>query len=106
MNNNKSDLSRREFVKTAAVTVAATAAVPMILHAADKPASHPLVLGEGKHTYELVPGWGKLPEGKAYGNSTEDQRSPKSRPPLPISKVLSSGFGGKCCKVTQRQQPG
>src|SRR5215210_8545461 len=66
MNN---ELTRREFVKTAAAAVAIGASAPIILGAEDKAGAKAMVLGEGKHTYELVPGWGKLPAGKGYGNT-------------------------------------
>lgn len=69
MKNNASNLTRREFVKSAAVAVAIGAVAPTILRAEDKAGAKAMVLGEGKHTYELVPGWGKLPEGKRYGNT-------------------------------------
>ncbi|HZL33687.1 MAG TPA: hypothetical protein VFC78_00170 [Tepidisphaeraceae bacterium] len=71
-------ISRRSFVKAAAGVTAAYA-VPNILRAQDKAGAKTPVLGSGQHTYELVPGWGQLPDGKRYGNThavieTEDGR--------------------------------
>jgi hypothetical protein len=63
-----SGVSRRTFVKATA-GVAAALAAPAILRADDKAGDKPVILGKGEHTYELVPGWGQLPEGKKYGNT-------------------------------------
>src|SRR6476646_8094703 len=62
-------VTRRSFVKTTATLAAATFAAPAILHADDKAGDKPIILGKGEHTYELVPGWGQLPDGKKYGNT-------------------------------------
>jgi hypothetical protein len=63
-----SGVSRRSFVKATA-GVAAALAAPAILRADDKAGDKPVILGKGEHTYELVPGWGQLPDGKKYGNT-------------------------------------
>lgn len=68
-NPSPSELTRRQFVKSAAAACAVGSIAPTILHAQDKAGDKAMVLGEGKHTYELVPGWGKLPESKRYGNT-------------------------------------
>ncbi len=62
-------VSRRSFVKSTATIAAATFAAPAILRADDKAGDKPVILGKGEHTYELVPGWGQLPDGKKYGNT-------------------------------------
>lgn len=59
--------NRRQFVKRMSQTAAAAAVAPAFLHATDKAGTKPVILGKGEHTYELVPGWGKLPNGKQYG---------------------------------------
>lgn len=63
---DNTQISRRGFVKCAA-TAAACASAPIFLHAEDKAAAKPIVLGSGRHTYELIPGWGKLPNGARFG---------------------------------------
>ena len=75
---SESGISRRSFVKTTAAIAATAIAAPAVL-ADDKAGDKPIILGKGEHTYELVPGWGELPEGKRYGNThavveTEDGR--------------------------------
>jgi hypothetical protein len=67
-----SAVSRRSFVKGslgAGIGLAAIGGFPMILHADDKAGDKPPVLGKNAHTYELVPGWGQLPDGKKFGNT-------------------------------------
>src|SRR3954467_9337967 len=64
-----SGITRRSFVKSTATIAAAHLAAPAILRADDKAGDKPVILGKGEHTYELVPGWGQLPEGKKYGNT-------------------------------------
>lgn len=63
-------LTRRAFIKSVgAGAVAATVAPalwPYIAHAVDE-AKQTYVTGTGAHTYEVVPEWGKLPEGVKYG---------------------------------------
>jgi hypothetical protein len=58
------NVSRRSFVKSSVAAAVAVGAAPSILRGAEKK-----VLGTGKHTYELVEGWGALPDGKKYGNT-------------------------------------
>jgi hypothetical protein len=70
-NQNKGDkqgLSRRDLLKSAAVGAAAAAVAPNILIRGAKGAEmKATVLGSGDHQYEVVEGWGKLPDGVAYG---------------------------------------
>jgi hypothetical protein len=77
---NQTHESRRTFIKAVGAGSVAALAAPMILHAEDKAEAKAGVLGSGRHTYEVVPGWGTLPEGKkGYGDThalqqTEDGR--------------------------------
>jgi hypothetical protein len=57
-------LARRDFLKLGAAA-AAGLALPSS-GPADEPKT-PIRLGSGAHTYELVEGWGRLPEGMKYG---------------------------------------
>lgn len=66
---SKSTISRREFAIAVGAGVAAVSAGWPTVHAEDKAGNRPPVLGKGRHTYELVPGWGRLPEGKRFGNT-------------------------------------
>jgi TAT (twin-arginine translocation) pathway signal sequence len=67
----KSDLemSRRSFVKATAVAGVMAAGFPAIVGAQDKSATKPIIMGTGDHTYEWVDNWGKLPDGKKFGNT-------------------------------------
>ena len=58
-------LTRRDFVKSGIGAAAAAVAAPAILRAEDKAGDKSPVLGKGDHTYELVPGWGRLPAAAA-----------------------------------------
>lgn len=60
--------SRRSILKTAAVGAIAMAGAPGILISVKADAKN-IVVGSGAHTYEVVPGWGPLPEGKQFGNT-------------------------------------
>ena len=62
-------VTRRSFVKAGMAAGVAALAAPAILRAEDKAGDKPPVLGSGAHTYELVPGWGELPEGKKFGET-------------------------------------
>jgi sugar lactone lactonase YvrE len=57
----KRTLTRREFIAGAAATVALAGSA---FGAEKKP---PITIGEGYYAYELVEGWGVLPEGMKYG---------------------------------------
>lgn len=56
-------VSRRRFLRG----IGAAAVGPTLLGVRAKGSSKAVVLGSGKHTYEVVEGWGKLPEGVKYG---------------------------------------
>lgn len=64
-----SSVSRRAFMKRTAVAAAVGMAVPTILHADDKAGAKPLIVGKDAHTYEVLDGWAKLPDGMAFGNT-------------------------------------
>lgn len=66
MNRACAQVSRRSVIKAATAGIAMTA-FPMILNAEDKAQAKRIVLGSGKHTYELVPDWAKLPPGVRFG---------------------------------------
>ncbi len=62
--------SRRTFIKTAsAAAVAAGAAGPTILGAADKAGMKNAVIGTGEHTYECLHNWGELPAHVQWGET-------------------------------------
>ncbi|MDB6029662.1 MAG: repeat containing protein, partial [Verrucomicrobiales bacterium] len=56
--------TRRDFLKVSGMA-AASLAVPSFSLA--KETNPPIRIGSGHHTYELVEGWGKLPNGEPYG---------------------------------------
>jgi hypothetical protein len=64
MSNDNSNLSRRSFVKQGVAAAIAVSAAPAILKGAEMK-----TLGEGRYKYEVVEGWGQLPEGKKYGHT-------------------------------------
>ena len=59
-------LNRRDFLKLGAAATAGVAVVGATGNSAEISAP-PIRLGSGRHTYEPVEGWGKLPEGMNYG---------------------------------------
>ena len=59
-------MKRRTFLKTT-TAAAATLALPNLITAKTKKA---IVLGKGEFQYTVEHGWGKLPEGHAYGGAT------------------------------------
>jgi hypothetical protein len=61
--------SRRDFVKATVAVGAAVAGFPAIVGAQDKAGAKPVIVGTGDHTYEWVDNWGKLPEGKRFGET-------------------------------------
>lgn len=60
-------LSRRCFLKGIGAGSVAAAVGPTLLGVTAKGSSRPAILGSGEHIYEVVEGWGKLPEGVKYG---------------------------------------
>ena len=67
----KDDLSRRSFLKTAALASAA-ATGPLILNSCRKSDSKRPRVGSGEHTYEVYHDWGmdSLPSGHSYGGAS------------------------------------
>jgi hypothetical protein len=61
-----SQMERRTFLKTAAVSAIAA---PAILGADDKSGMKLPIVGSGAHTYEVHHDWGELPKTIAYGNT-------------------------------------
>jgi len=55
------DSSRRRFLKGIAMSAAVASVAPRIR------AAEPVVLGHGKHSYQILENWGELPNGMAYG---------------------------------------
>ncbi|HEV2493129.1 MAG TPA: twin-arginine translocation signal domain-containing protein [Terriglobia bacterium] len=66
MLRKQSGLSRRRFLGAIGASTAAATVGPTLL-LASKGRGKPVVLGSGRHTYEIVPGWGRLPAGVKYG---------------------------------------
>ncbi len=64
MAQDHSNVSRRSFVKQGVAAAIAVSAAPAILKGADMK-----TLGEGRYKYEVVEGWGQLPEGKKLGHT-------------------------------------
>ncbi|MBS0260829.1 MAG: twin-arginine translocation signal domain-containing protein [Planctomycetes bacterium] len=61
--------SRRSFIKTAGVAVAASTVGPTILGADNKSGSRNPVIGSGEHTYECFHNWGELPDHVKWGET-------------------------------------
>lgn len=71
--HQQSSKSRRQFLKTSAAAVAATAAAPLFLNAGDKAGTKEIILGNGKdHVYRCIHNWGNdsLPANHNYGGAT------------------------------------
>ena len=62
-------VSRRAFLQSTAMATVAGAAAPTLLHAADKSGDKLPLVGEGAHRYEVVHGWGELPESVVWGET-------------------------------------
>ena len=62
-------VSRRTFLRGAALGVGAAAAARVLPTVAGPAAGDKVILGAGKHRYEWVKGWGELPNGMQYGNT-------------------------------------
>jgi DNA-binding beta-propeller fold protein YncE len=60
--------NRRSFLVKSAACIPALIAGPMIL-ARSRTSPAPIILGDGRHRYEWIPGWAKLPEGMIFGNT-------------------------------------
>jgi len=68
-----SEISRRAAIRRLGAGALAASLPPAVLEAAENPAGtetgRPAVIGSGRHTYEVVRGWGALPDGVRYGNT-------------------------------------
>lgn len=67
--SNWSIPSRRRFLLGLGAGVAASAFTPQELFARTRRPDEPILLGAGRHKYEWVRGWGKLPAGMKYGST-------------------------------------
>lgn len=65
---SSSGLHRRNFLRDLSAGVAALALTRLPAQAKETD-GQPMILGAGKHRYEWVRGWGKLPEGMQYGST-------------------------------------
>src|SRR5436190_1057878 len=68
-------LTRRSFLKSSASAML-IAGAPAILRGDD---ADKVIVGEGAYKYEWVKGWGKLPEGKNFGNAHSVQIDSQGR---------------------------
>jgi hypothetical protein len=65
-------IKRREFLVAAGVLGASGLALSRrgaVAAAGASAASSKIILGEGKHKYQWLPGWAKLPDGMTFGNT-------------------------------------
>lgn len=61
-------MSRRTFMIGLGAGLAASMVSPRLLLAERSRSNKPIILGTGRHTYEWVPGWAKLPDGMQLSN--------------------------------------
>jgi DNA-binding beta-propeller fold protein YncE len=66
-NQSESAPSRRQFIKAATAVTATVIARRTMAYVPQS--SSKIILGEGKHRYEWIPGWAKLPPGMKFGNT-------------------------------------
>jgi DNA-binding beta-propeller fold protein YncE len=62
-------VGRRCFLRGLAINAASIAASRLTARFAADPDDRPIILGVGKHRYEWVRGWGRLPDGMKYGST-------------------------------------
>ncbi|MEP7270052.1 MAG: hypothetical protein ABI882_01030 [Acidobacteriota bacterium] len=65
---NQLDENRRSFLSRSAGMLVSAVAAPLVL-TSSRTAAASIVLGEGRHRYEWITGWAKLPDGMAFGNT-------------------------------------
>lgn len=65
---NSKEPTRRDALKTGLAAIIAAGIAPMI-RAEDKVADQPLIVGEGRHKYEVIDGWAHLPKGRDFGDT-------------------------------------
>mgnify|MGYP002621751367 CR=1 FL=1 len=68
-NEHPVSASRRTFLKSTAAAAVATSVAPTIALASDKSGSKLPVVGSGAHRYEVVHGWGQLPDHVVWGET-------------------------------------
>jgi hypothetical protein len=61
--------SRRSFLKAVGVATVAAPMASSIVSADDKSGRKPAIIGEGEYRYEAIHGWGRLPDGFAWGET-------------------------------------
>jgi hypothetical protein len=66
-----SDISRRRFLRRFGAVAAASIIIPQALSSSRARAANekPIILGAGRHTYEWIRGWAKLPASMRFGNT-------------------------------------
>ncbi|MHC5536982.1 NHL repeat-containing protein [Singulisphaera rosea] len=69
MSDQPSSASRRDFIKSAGIAVAGTSLAPAFVGAQDKSGSKNPIIGEGRYRYEVIHGWGELPDGFHWGET-------------------------------------
>jgi DNA-binding beta-propeller fold protein YncE len=63
------DMSRRRFLSGLTITAASLSSPRLMAAFGAIPGDSPTILGAGRHRYEWVRGWGKLPDGMKYGST-------------------------------------
>ncbi|MBO0799601.1 MAG: hypothetical protein J2P31_12335, partial [Blastocatellia bacterium] len=66
--NDRQDVGRRRFLHGLTFTAASLASIGLTRTFAGVRDDGPIILGDGKHRYEWVHGWGKLPDGIKLGS--------------------------------------
>jgi hypothetical protein len=92
-----SSLSRRGFLPRVGGTAGAALAPAALLGSTNKSGSR-VVSGNGAHTYELVPGWGQLPNGVKYGYAHGVQIDSHNRVIVHNQSKDSSGAGDEAAE--------
>jgi hypothetical protein len=66
---DRQKISRRRFLCGLTVTAASLTSSELAAALGAIPGENPIILGAGRHRYEWVRGWGRLPEGMKYGST-------------------------------------
>ena len=64
-----SSIGRRGFLRGLTMTAASLTSSQLLAHAMNATDGQPVILGDGRHRYEWVRGWGQLPAGMKYGST-------------------------------------
>jgi hypothetical protein len=94
--------SRRSFLKTVGAGALVTAA-PAFLGAEDKAGAKNPIIGEGEHTYEVIHGWGQLPDhvqwGETHGVAVDEAGliyvKHRNKAPVPVDAIVVFDPSGK-----------